>query len=181
MRQCLLCSTSCSCLCRLLSRFLKLFRDTPELFNISQLLILEVHLHTPTLLPGRILSLMEALAFLELLHLSPFPRPQAWLEAPYSLPPSFCSSLLPLRSTLRSPQTIHQSLRRSLACTSLADLLGCHDSSARNATLSTHSTPNRIYTSTPSAHQSRPHSPILFLHVLYLGSTNPFSAFVSYH
>ena len=117
--------------------------------------------------------MIEALALLGLLHLPSFPRPQSLPEAPDFLPPSFCSAFLRLYSMSRSLWTILQSLRRSPACTSLADLLGCHDSSACNATSSTHSTLYRIYMSTPFSHQSRPHSPRLFLHALCTGSTNP--------
>ena len=172
--------------------FLKLFRYTRELFNVSQLLLQfpplfidascdsrphprgPFPLSTPP--PTRFLSWMEVLAldsfpFLLLQGFKP------WPEAPCLLPPYFWTFCLPHRLTSKSPLIILQSLRPPPACTSHATTLGCHGSTACSATSSTHSTENRIYTSTPFFHQSRPPSPRLSLLVLSPGSTNPFSAF----
>ena len=99
------------------------------------------------------------------------PKLQSWPEVPCSLPPNLWSSCLSFHLMSRSPRTILHSLRQPPACTSHATTLGCHGGTACSATSSTHSTQNRIYTSTLFFHQLRPHSPRLTLLVLSPGST----------
>ena len=167
-----------------LEAFLNLLRQTRE-FSISRNsfcnfffcssnffaaldLLLHVHLHSPLFLhatssPGRkaLPSLGSSSSSLQGFQ----PGPKLLISC-LDFPSS--SSL-----TSKALRTILHSFRRSPACTSHAELLGCHGSSACNATSSTHSTLSRIYTSHPFSHQSRSHSPGLFLHALYPGSTNP--------